>query len=63
MNKDQVIKRLCALSSNVGSRKFKSSIPHDCFCEDGKNSCFSFQFDEQIIEFIEQAVNEKLNRG
>jgi len=60
MNKDQVIERFCILSTKVMSQQFKSQIPADCFCS---LTPFHFQvFDERIIEFIESAVEEKLNK-
>jgi hypothetical protein len=57
-----VIERLCALVTEVGSRKYKFTAAHDCFC--GVNPLGidgDFRVDESILIFIEQTVEEKLN--
>ena len=43
-------------------KKFKYTIPADCFCNEFPRSKIKnhFCFDEKIIEFIEEAVEEKL---
>ncbi len=60
MNREEVISRMCKLASKVNTEKFKWSLPSDCFCEESTGS-FSFQFDEEVLEFIEQAVKDKLD--
>jgi len=60
LDKLEVIQRFCELSSNVGMVKFKHQIPHDCFCGDNNITQGSFQFGEEVLEFITDAVNEKL---
>lgn len=59
--KEQTIEQLCELASTVGTVKFNHEIPHDCFCtlDEGK-FCESFQFDQAIIDYIKEAVDEKL---
>lgn len=61
LTKEQTIEQLCELASTVGAIKFNNSIYHDCFCsvEDGK-FYGSFQFDQAIIDYIKEAVEEKL---
>ena len=61
MTKQEVIEELCNLSSKV-ARFMKNRVPADCFC--GKNFLVnnSFQFDVRVIEFIQNAVNEKIER-
>jgi len=60
----EVIKRFCALSTEVMNKKFNNQVSADCFCA---QSPFNrpdliqfYHFDEQIIAFIENAVRERL---
>ena len=62
MNKDQVIKKFCELSGTVMRKKFKCSIPADCFCGENNSTCGDFQFEQCIIDFIKEAINEKLDK-
>lgn len=72
MTKEEVIGKLCALSSFVGGHVFHHKIPHDCFC--GLNrpeweGLGGFQFDSEILDFISKAVvsavkeHEKIERN
>lgn len=62
MTKNETIERLCALTSQVGSgQKFANKFAHDCFCHKARHPEWSFEFDEKIIQFIETAVQERLN--
>ncbi len=62
MTKAEVIARLCGLSSRVMNVKFSADIPADCFCSEGRYGPIgNYQFDEQIVEFIEHAVNAALD--
>jgi hypothetical protein len=58
MDRDAVVERLCELATKVRDQHFGLLHPTDCFCEGA--SKFNFQFSPEVIEFIEQAVNEKL---
>lgn len=58
-NKEDVISRLCKLSTLVMEKQFKYQNPADCFCTTSNNS--SFEFDEEVLEFIEQSVKDKLS--
>jgi len=60
MSKDQVIKQFCQLSSKVMDRVFSFSKPADCFCENKES--VNYQYSPEVIEFIKQAVQEKLDR-
>jgi len=60
MNKDEVIYRLCELVSKVGRQKFNNSYPHDCFCGENPLKIGIFHVDEVVIDFIEEAIEEKL---
>ena len=57
---NEVIKRFCQLATRVGNKKFDNTFAHDCFCEDRRRHVGSFIFDEEVLEFIEEAVVEKL---
>ena len=59
MNKQEAIKRLCAVSSSVAGH-FSWEHPSDCFCE---YACYANPIiSAQIIKFIEIAVEEKIAR-
>lgn len=63
MKKQQVLEALCELSAKVMDKEFNFQVPADCFC--GKNQHqddITFAFDSEIIDFITDAVNEKLKR-
>lgn len=62
MDKSDVIQHFCELASTVGEVKFEHKIPHDCFCKDSCYSFGDFQFDEEVLKFIKDAVDEKLNK-
>lgn len=56
MTKQEVMERLCALTSKVAETS-KWWHAADCFC--GKNNGGSFHtMDEEVINFIEKAVKE-----
>ena len=65
MDKSEVLERLCALVTEVGSKVFNDEVEHDCFC--GLNylspapGCY--QCHPDVIEFIEQAVRQKIGYG
>ena len=54
-----VITRFCALSRDVMDKVFKYEKAADCFC--GNINLSHFRFEEEVIEFIEQTVREKIN--
>jgi hypothetical protein len=63
MDTQDALKRLCALITVVGEDVFKSKVPHDCFC--GENPAAlahgGAKVDWQVINFIEEAVREKID--
>jgi|GEM_PF-5829948 len=70
MNANDAIRRLCALQAKV-SEHVGYSYSADCFCgeggfwkSDGYNGTFEggYRNDGKSIEFIEQAVAEKIER-
>ena len=59
MTKKEAITRLCSLVSEVGERRHKNTVTHDCFC--GHNIMSTEpRIDDTIITFIERCVREKL---
>lgn len=68
MTQEDVIARLCALATEVGgSEKFHNMYAHDCFCADRESippdSYYArFQFQEEIILYIEGAVRDALTK-
>ena len=65
LDKQQIISRLCALATKVGEDAFNNRKAHDCFCGDNKvDGRFSggFQFEEEVLCYIESAVNHKLSK-
>ncbi len=62
MNKEEVLEEFCKLSELVGRVKFNHLYPYDCFC--GKNKDIrGYMYGEEILTFISEAVNEKLERS
>lgn len=59
-DKKLVIDKFCKLASKVNNRKFNWSVASDCFCSNIDDS-EGFRFDEEVFNFIESAVMEKLN--
>ena len=59
MYRNEVIERLCALVAEVGERKFKHSVAHDCFCAHAHTN-HRFDFQPHTLEYIEQAVRQVL---
>lgn len=67
MDKKDVVERLCDLASRVGSKAFNNMKAHDCFCEAGgaekraAHALGDFQFEDDVLRFIETAVNKRLD--
>lgn len=62
--RQEVLERLCELTSKVGSNIDPNTVAAtDCFCTEqypGSWEDSRYRFDDEVIEFIEAAVNEKL---
>lgn len=58
MTRDEVITRLCVLSNKVGEHisTMERSFARDCFCRERNKNDFSFQFENEVMEFIEDSV-------
>jgi len=61
MDKSEVIEALCELADKVGEHIFNHTVASDCFCENGGPDEL-FRFDEEVLQFIKDAVDEKLNK-
>ena len=57
--KQDVIERLCKLAAKVGEH-YEYQYAHDCFCHQSEQSLMDFRFEEEILEFIEEAVESKI---
>ena len=64
MTNEEVIKEFCELSTEVMDKIFDCRIPADCFCKMRirGNDFFGYQFADEIMEFIQAAVQEKIER-
>ena len=60
LDKQQIISRLCALATKVGEDAFNNLKAHDCFCGDKFSN--DFRFEEEVLRYIESAVNHKLSK-
>lgn len=66
LNKDEVLTRLCALSSMVMHKKFDCVEAADCFCGDALaglsdfRAFDDFRFSSLVLGFIETAVKKEL---
>ncbi len=59
MDKNQILARLCKLASDVNKEVFKHNKASDCFC--GEKPTNNFQFEDDILLFIERAVQKEIN--
>lgn len=62
MTKDEVIQRLCRLCTNTNNKVFKFKFATDCICGENQLKLGGFQFDTEVLNFIEAAVEEKIAR-
>ena len=60
MTKQEAIERLCALVTKVGEVEFDSRHAHDCFCSEQDLPKEQVCIAEEVIDYIEIAVNNKL---
>jgi len=61
MKRPAVLRLLCGLATEVGARKFKSVLEHDCFCGNGYKAK-GFQFHPEIVAYIINAVQKSLKK-
>ena len=62
MKQKAIIARFCALASDVGTKVFAHKHAHDCFCGENKITTGSFQFEPEIIRYIEKVVREAIKK-
>lgn len=62
MEKQEVIERFCQLSRKVNKEIFKFHRAADCFCNHVPQLS-NFQFEEEVIKFIEDSVQEAINKN
>jgi hypothetical protein len=62
MERQQVLEALCVIAREVQYAKFHYAISADCFCGLNKMTWGNYEFSPQVIDFIREAVNEKLAR-
>ena len=62
--KQEVLRRFCALGARVAERRFDWHFASDCFCGDNFDSVVGlggyWRWDAEVLEFIEQAVEQAL---
>jgi len=66
MTKQEVIKKLCALVESVNRAGVVAApwqVASDCFCSDDPTSRLSFQFNESVITFIENATRDAIGKA
>ena len=61
MKRQEVLMRFCNLSSLVAAKEYNWELLANCICSESLARDESYQFDEQIMEFIERAVKDRLN--
>ncbi len=59
--KDEVIKRICELAGQVGYH-LQNKYAADCFCAESEQPPEYFRFEPEIMKFIEEAIQEKMNK-
>lgn len=60
MTQEETILEFCKLLSRVNTEVFNSQHAANCFC--GDNPSFSYENDGVALDFIKQAVQEKIDR-
>jgi hypothetical protein len=59
--KAEVISEYCKISETVGHH-FKNQWAYDCFCPANIKQSSSYQYDDMVLDFIRDAVSEKIKR-
>lgn len=61
MNASEVKQELCSLCTEVNEKVFGFTYAADCFCGDKVCDHSGYRFDKEVLEFIKDAVKEKIN--
>lgn len=59
-NRDEVIARLCMICAEIQHYKYKYDVPADCFCHKSEVDKEHYQFELDVVDYIEEAVRAKL---
>lgn len=59
MDKQEVLTKLCMIANKVMDH-FEYQYSADCFCGSNTLCGHSFRFDEEILKFIEAAVDKQI---
>jgi hypothetical protein len=64
MDSVEVQQRLCLLTTRVAGEVFKWNAAADCWCGENPVSALGYPFsmDESVLRYIEDAVQEKMER-
>lgn len=62
MNREELIKVFCEITSNVWHKRFNNDITCDCFCGYSPYAPSHPIVNAHIINFIREAVGEKLEK-
>ena len=60
LTKPEIIKKLCDLCTHVNSKVFDYTLATDCFCDKPEDE--NYRFNQEVLEFIRQAVSEKISK-
>lgn len=61
LTKQQIIEEFCTLATEVNDKVFGYSVASDCFCTKDESS--DYRFEEEVLDFIKDAVKEKIEKG
>lgn len=63
-DRQDVLARLCNIGRIVGGEHYRNEYAADCFCREAAVGGYrmSFQYDDIVLDFIEAAVREKMER-
>jgi hypothetical protein len=62
MKPAEVVTAYCELSREVQGRRFGFSVAADCFCDAEKMKNASWSYEPAVLEYIQAAVRERLDR-
>lgn len=61
LDKEETLRRLCLLCTQVSVALFGQEQPHDCFCGEKEEDPLGFFMNEATIDFIWDAVRKAMN--
>lgn len=71
LTKEEVLKRLCKLSTKIATEIYRNHFAADCFCGQSSPSIYralfvgadDYRFETEVLEFLESAVEEKMEKN